>query len=396
LRGWTVANQIAEEIKEPVTTLEELRRIKKDPSKWKMNLQTGEIKPRETRAGVVRKRGNLRAFPKAAEIPADWLGVEGVTEKQDPGEPPPAGATRQFPGVFDIVDRGAVVWGSQKPWMHEFFIDGARWKGRWLFRLVQRQGKKHFSPENQEEYESLKQALPPGKEEAGARRGAYWILMQPLDQTPYVLGKEAVDEGWLPPFGVSALPPKMRKSVPERLRYWKIKNEKEAVAARDELAEYEEIGGTELKQRSVKFILTRRDFRGPIVIRGGSSTVVHDLFIGDGRVWRLELIGDPTKRKSIAGTIEKSVEIGGKNPLSLKRGSEIDLRPGTALNPTKETPAKLTVLDSGTAVELSAEPTHRKYSFEGKELKGTYFFQPEDKPGGFWLMERSEGPKVKE
>lgn len=71
--------------------------------------------------------------------------------------------------------------------------------------------------------------------------------MQPLDQTPYVLSDEARKKQWLPPFGISALPSKMRKAVPENLRYWNMKDLRKALEARDKLSEMEELGGTELK-----------------------------------------------------------------------------------------------------------------------------------------------------
>jgi hypothetical protein len=247
LRGWTVAMQQPGAIKEPVTMLEQAKKEDAKPGNWKMNLDTGEIKQRQTRGGDVR-RGSLRAFPKASEIPADWLNVEGVTEKQDPGEPPPAGATKQYPGVFHILQKGTIEFGAQKPWAHEFFIHGNNgWHGRWLFRLVRREGEKWFTPTCEADMLAFKaETLPPGKEEENHRTAGYWILMQPLDQTPYVLSREATSENWLPPKGVSCLPAKMRKSVPKELRYWEM-DRKEALEARAKLAEFEELGGTELK-----------------------------------------------------------------------------------------------------------------------------------------------------
>lgn len=245
LRGWTVAHQVAGAIKEPVTTMAQAEKADANLGNWKMDLKTGLIKPRKIRGGTVR-RGDLRAFQKAAEIPKDWLNTEGVTEKQDPGERPPAGATQQFPGVFTILDKGEVEWGAQKPWFTEFFLEGNKWKGRWCFRLVKREGEKWYAPETVEEYEAVKaEILPPGKEEEEARTGSYWVLMQP-ESKPYVLSREATSENWLPPKGISCLPAKMRKSVPKELQFWTM-DRKEALEARDKLAEFEELGGTELK-----------------------------------------------------------------------------------------------------------------------------------------------------
>jgi len=192
---------------------------------------------------------SLLAFPKAAQVPKAWLDVEGVTKKQDPGEKPPAGATVQYPGVFTILDKGTVEWGVQLPWFKEFFLNGNKWKGRWAFRLVRREGEKHITPECAEDMGAFKQrdVLPEGVEEEDARTEGYFILMQPLDATPYVLGGEAVRKGTLPPYGVSALPHRIRSKVPKELRFWEMKDRAKAKQARDALAGMEEIAGTELE-----------------------------------------------------------------------------------------------------------------------------------------------------
>jgi len=383
LRGWTIAVQKPDAIREPVTTLEEAKEIARDSDVWKLDLRTGVAKPRQIRGGVIR-RGDLRAFEKAAEIPSDWLEVEGVTEQPDPGEPVPVGATRQYPGVFLIVARGEVAWGAQKPWFSEFFLDGD-WKGRWTFRLIQRKGQ---------------EVLPPGVEEEDERTGAYWVLLQPEDQTPYVLSKEAMEADWLPPKGVSALPPAIRKSVPEHLRYWEQEGER-ALASRRELAtKYEELGGPELKARILPFTLVRRDWKGQVVIRFGPSTTVYDLWIGD---WRVSLAGNPLEDDDIAalpasrGSKVKTPE-GEVDLLSMERGQVVEVVPGTKFNPTKATPCRLEVIDRGEAQELIAGETHRKVELRGEKLKGVWFFGAEDErePKGFWLMSRSSGPEVKE
>lgn len=419
LKGWTVAIQQPEAIKEPVLTEADAKRAVANPDLWKLDLKTGIIKPRQIRGGVVR-RGDLRAFPKAAEIPADWLDVSGVTEKPDPGEPVPVGATREYPGVFLIVSKGEVEWGAVKPWFSEYWLNDD-WEGRWAFRLVKREGQKHYTPETGEDMKSFDLAamekefwtsleegskadtLPPGVAEEDAREGSYFVLMQPLEQQGYVLSKEAIEESWLPPRGISALPKKVRSAIPESLRFWG-QDHKQALESRRKLAEeYEELGGPDLgkKQATVKFVLTRRDWRGQEVIRFGSSTVVHDLWV-DG--WRLTLSGDPLKDDEAAGQPadpdDKVKGTDGKayDVLSMEVGKTVDVKPHTEFNPTKETPCQLEVLDKGDAQELGVDKSHRKYQFKGKELKGAWFFHAEDeeKPEGFWLMSRSEGPKTKE
>jgi hypothetical protein len=157
------------------------------------------------------------------------------------------------------------------------------------------------------------------------------------------------------------------------------------------------------EKAQTRFVLTRRDFRGPIVIRFGSSTKVWDLYIRNGESWHLQLQSDPLKGET-AGTVVKDedevTDTDGKtqNVFDLKRGQSVDLKPGSKLNPTKETPAALEVVDAGTAQALAVDKATRKYDFDGESLKGGYFFRAEDEkePGGFWLMSKSSGPETKE
>jgi ATP-dependent DNA ligase len=276
LEGWTIALQQPEAIKEPVTTLEAAKKAAADPANWKMDLKTGLIKPRQIRGGTVR-RGDLRAFPKATEIPKDWLSVEGVTDKPDPGEAPPAGATANFPGVFDIVQKGSVEHGAKKPFFLEYFVHGDTWGDqRWTFRMLGRE-EKGLDAAGEPLYEwtdlttgerleinldaiivttdwmldaleEIKaELLPPGVEEQQARSRVYWVLLQ-ADPEPYVLSKNAIEKDWLPPKGVSCLPKKIRVKVPKDLRYWEVSGE-EALARRAKLAEMDlrELDGTETK-----------------------------------------------------------------------------------------------------------------------------------------------------
>jgi len=241
LEGWTIAHQRPGAIKEPVLTLAQARRLAKDPKTWKLDLRTGKILPRKVRTKikgkerVVIRPGLLFASRKAAEIPKDWLRIEGVTRKPEPGEKPPVGATRQFPGVFHILDSGKFTFGARKPWFFEYFMDGKVFRGRYAFRLVARVRKQEDD------------VLPFGTPEAEARLRFYWTFMGTLSGPPYVLSQEAIEKNWLPPVGAAALPPRIRNSVPRELRYWELEDEEEALEARRKLAEgFEELGGPNL------------------------------------------------------------------------------------------------------------------------------------------------------
>jgi len=213
LRGWTLLDQIAGKTKEPVETLAQ---AKTEDAKdiFKIDWKKGEIKKAEGR------RAQIQVVPKDAKIPSDWLNVEGASDRTEPGQEPPAGATQKYPGVFHIIGRGTVEYGASKAAFLELWLsDGKLRSGRWLFRQIQR-----------------------------SEGEAYWTLMQPEEDarwSPYVLSKGAIDQDWLPPKGHSALPKSIRNRVSEELRYWKMDGGK-ALDARRELAK-KESGGSNVK-----------------------------------------------------------------------------------------------------------------------------------------------------
>lgn len=253
LEGWTVSVQQPGKIKAPVLSLKEARATWRDPENWKLNNRTAEILPRRVLTTIrgqkreIVRPGALRALRKKAEIPAAWLDVEGATDKPDPGERPPVGGTRHFPGVFLIIDKGRVHFGARRPWFFEYFLEGEFFKGRYVFRAVGRTAKAAPTARDVHRPASM-EVLPRGQAEEGSRAPFYWVLMKPKDQTPYVLSDEAVRKNWLPPKGVSALPPAIRRKVPASLRYWEVSG-KEALERRRKLAqEYEELAGAAVEK----------------------------------------------------------------------------------------------------------------------------------------------------
>jgi len=191
LIGWTLNTQIAGRPEQPVETLDEARE-NVGSGHSRIDWETGEVTD-----GVVTE-------PKA---PSDtsWLEFEGVIE---PGSP---GATAGLPGVIVIVDGGVCEYGAQRLGVHEYFLtpsgDGG-FRGRVLFTRV---------------------------ESSTEGRGAIWLLAKPEDPTPYVLSDRAVEDGWVPPPGLSALPKQVRDEIPEEYRYWEKPGEAERRDRRDAL-----------------------------------------------------------------------------------------------------------------------------------------------------------------
>jgi hypothetical protein len=70
------------------------------------------------------------------------------------------------------------------------------------------------------------------------RRADGWVASMAKSLVPYVLTKQAVDAGVMPPEGCSALPPSLEAVVPYALRYWTLKGD-DARRVRDALVSME-------------------------------------------------------------------------------------------------------------------------------------------------------------
>ena len=419
LVGWTLSDAIAGVVTEVVDSLAKARKWhKRDISK--IDWEKGEIKKRRIRSGVIR-RASILCHEKKVE-PKAWLTFEGV---QPPGKP---GSTKQYPGVFHIIDEGRVEYLAQKPWFHEYWLsEGRLRKGRWVFRLLGTEQVKELSLSELEELIMLTKAgrvlvcgnvldtdallsllqrekarrtdiLPPGTPEEEARTPYFWLMIQPEDPySVYVLSEEALEKDWLPPEGKSALPQEIRERIPRRLQFWRMKG-KERAEARKELVEHPELWhpGFKQKQRKRRFVLQRHWFRGQIVIRFGPSEEHWDLRISDDEIWHLVLKDNPLKGPVVGYEKPCSkdavfITTEGKRVPVMELDRRISLKPGTDANPTKATPAYIEPVDGGTCIVLDESEGWKKIEFRGKKLKGVYTFRKEPEMP-FWQMERSEVP----
>jgi len=212
LIGWTLNTQNPGVVKEPVITLDQAQNwMNRIDELSKINWKTGEWDKHEKIGANSPVTVEILSETKAPE-PWEWLDVEGATPKTEEGEAPSAGATRQFPGVYQIVDKGVMEYGTQKPRYHEYFVRGRAFNYRLMFRKLQ-----------------IGDASAQGTEQ--------WLCIKPDDQTPYVIGQEALSKGWIPPAGFSSLPASVQSQIPEQYRYWDNKSADKVKTIRDLLIE---------------------------------------------------------------------------------------------------------------------------------------------------------------
>ena len=133
LVGFTVDHQIKGIIKEPVTTLEQAKEWQRKSTHSKVNLNTGEWARRKKKGQEALVNVSLVSQRKKV-MPPDWLTMEGVTEVGA------IGGTKQYPGVFNIVDKGVAEYGAKKTYMMEIWLWGKVFNGRFLFRELSIKG----------------------------------------------------------------------------------------------------------------------------------------------------------------------------------------------------------------------------------------------------------------
>lgn len=426
LIGWTLNTQIAGAIKDPVTMLAEAKRLasKENINKIsKINWHTGEWASRPKAGTDKLVRTSLLAERKAGE-PWAWMDVEGKTKDPEPGEAPPVGGTRQYPGVFHIVDEGTVEWGSSKPWLHEYFFHGGALNYRMFFRLLEIKPRKTeksceacskvtvgktlgwadsedsaelCGPCAAEFLEKQGVVLPPSEEQPFKDEAA-WLAIYPDDQTPYVLDSDAVKKGWMPPDGVSALPKAIRGQIPDEYQYWKSTGAK-AKERRDALVEAikkKEIQvDVEEPYKSVQkaslldadFVLQEQTWRGPVQVRIGPSRTRYWVRLDVGRksLLTMDLRRNPLDNEEITTKVDWDRRKG-----SMKL--EGDIGPGHYLNPTKQTPSFIEVLDKGKAEITGLSDDFIKIRFKGKKLKGLIGIK---RSNAEWLWSASDpAPKI--
>jgi hypothetical protein len=356
--GWTMLDSVAGRVDEPITTVSKAKefdnkniwKIDWDKGIFKTHKQIKSITPEDT-PGYAKlsdddERTQIESIKKSV-IPTAWMTYKGVIDKPEPGEPVPAGATKEFPGVLTIIESGKIEWGATKPYMSEYFLDGKHLKGRLVFRQLERtvEGKKRL----------------------------WWTCIQPEDQTPYVISARAVKKKWLPPKEHSALPESIRKKIPKDLQYWNMPR-KAALEARKKIVDEIKHGrivvdcGCSNDKRidkpelEIEFKLQKQTWKGPTVIRVKPSRTEYHLLLKMPSKY-IDFISEQYPENSYTA-IKDTAHV-------LRWRTTGELSPKHKLNKTKATPSKISIVDSGKA-QLILDGDNQKIvlTLKGKELKG--------------------------
>ena len=152
---------------------------------------------------------------------------------------------------------------------------------------------------------------------------------------------------------------------------------------------------------SAPFTLSWQRWKGQTVIRAAPSREVYHLFIQrDGKVEDYQMLGDPATSQKVTAVYQVA---SGPNAASLMKLSG-DVPPGknvggVELNPTKDTPSKISVLAHGTIEFLEDGRSFKKFRLRAKELdkglSGVFTLRPEtgeSGEGSVWIWQASEEP----
>lgn len=156
--------------------------------------------------------------------PFEWIDINNATFK-----PSEVGASRNKFGFMWIIDRGEIEYLAVKPHFTELFFHGTKkWKDRTIFqgRVVIRALPNVWR----------KGSLETGEPEKTGKGYLVHMLWLP-DPDPYILGKRAIDEKWIPLYKISALPKHVREQIPSRFAYWKVKSDSGRREFRDKLVQ---------------------------------------------------------------------------------------------------------------------------------------------------------------
>ncbi len=436
LLGYTLDIQIPGKAPE-VTTFQQAKDEIANKELFKFNVHTGDFRSRQTRGGL--KQATSIVVELKEPEPLQWLTFQGVV---NPGG---VGSTKEFPGVFVIAANGTVEYGFRNEYFHEYFFHCSTWKDggqKLMFRQLSSdfgsEGKSFISTSKFlqwafdtakpiAEFEIIgdslvcdygevplpefltpdfggqliinKDALPPA-EPPSIRTPTMWMLIKTNDAVPYMLSRRAVKKERMTPFGASGLPKAIRVQIPKEYRYWEMHDSKISQKVRQELVDAITKKQLEIDFKSIfkdlmseekemiqkegldrAFILNRRTWRGPIVVRVGYSAEMYDLWFDMGEEAILFSFNQDPRSGHATGVLLKAPD----KSLMDKVGEQ---PPGTMLNPNKKIPVNIERLQKGKVVMYFDKPNLKKFQVKTNEWKGLFLLE-QDENTNIWTLKET-------
>ena len=292
----------------------------------------------------------MRAETKGRQ-PSSWLKVEGIVR---PGE---VGAGVEAPGRFIILSSGEAIFGSQKTWLHEYFLkDDKEFKDwtRILFRAIR---VPKIDPET-------KRAIPKKYE-------TMWRFMIPKDPMPYAIGKRAIKVGWKPKKDIVPFPEEWtKKSFPREYARWKEFMGKER--ARESLGR-------------ARFAILEHSWRGAFHIRGLFRREYHFL-LDDGKDRVMDFRSEESPLFNLPVALVYEGRIARK-----WMDYEGELKPMEHWNPNKELPSRVKILLKGgmdLRKEVSEDRMHFLMNVPKGPFRGGYSLLQEEKASPFHHLDK--------
>jgi len=213
-------------------------------------------------------------------------------------------------------------------------------------------------------------------------------MWKPEDQMPYVLSKRAIEKKWIPPKGISGLPPHIRNQIPKTYKYWLHDSKSERMRIREELVRAIKKGEVKIKLEAPSkgtFTLQYQWWKKRTLVRKGPSAAQWNLWIKVGDKVTYFVMSSPPWE--VSKEYAKMVEDFDKRWME-KEGS---IKPNTKWNPTKDTPCWVDIVDKGKVIVYEDSPLVKKFEFKGKLLEGVFLFTRESRTSPAFYVERVEG-----
>lgn len=204
------------------------------------------------------------------------------------------------------------------------------------------------------------------------------------DRLPYVLTRQAENEGWMPPVGYTGLPQHVETQTPKHHRFWNFQERRKIRSDfRKEL--FSKLPGIE-KELPVKlenphdayFSIQHQTYRG---ISSGDREHWHLNFVFGGQTYSFTCEKNPVMNETFS-----SLEL--KSPNLIRTDGY--LPPGHKMNDSKSLLSHVEVVDEGVAILQEIKEDYMKLKVEGKKVNDVFEITGDV---GIWTV-RPEHPKT--